>query len=326
MRFRSFKLSEQEHTVTRLCPACDGAGLLFAGALGRRGLARCRRCGSAYAIDWTSQLAGDEQYHPGNDSYYEEMEADPGRRQASALTVSRIHELLDALERQAPERSLLDVGCGRGDLVEVATVRGWNALGVDLAPGAIRIAKSRGARCEQLDFFGDEVGSTRYGVVIMSEFLEHVPNAPRFLRRAHDLLVPGGILYLTTPNFDSFGRRLLQANWSPINPGHIVLYTESSLRWIVAQTGFVVHQLYSKNITVEPLARLVRAVRRYSSRSDAPVVTPDRATVGKIDVTTAVRNAVYGSRVLRAAKEAMDPLVALAGIGETLCATLRKPG
>ena len=58
------------------------------------------------------------------------------------------------------------------------------------------------------DFFSPELDEERYGLIVMSEFLEHVPHPSRFLVRAHELLVPNGVVYLTTPNFGSFERHL----------------------------------------------------------------------------------------------------------------------
>lgn len=54
-------------------------------------------------------------------------------------------ELLDYLDSHGPGRAI-DLGCGTGTNVITLAKRGWQVLGVDFVPRAIRIAKSKAAR------------------------------------------------------------------------------------------------------------------------------------------------------------------------------------
>jgi len=52
------------------------------------------------------------------------------------------------LEYFAEQGPLLDVGCGRGEFLEAARDRGFDALGIDLDQAAVEAARSAGLRAE----------------------------------------------------------------------------------------------------------------------------------------------------------------------------------
>jgi 2-polyprenyl-3-methyl-5-hydroxy-6-metoxy-1,4-benzoquinol methylase len=87
-----------------------------------------------------------------------------------------------------------------------------------------------------------------YDVVVFAEVLEHLHTAPELvLGYLRELLVPGGILILQTPNAASLRKRVkLALGINPFerlridvsNPGHFREYTASELNEILSQSGF----------------------------------------------------------------------------------------
>lgn len=49
-----------------------------------------------------------------------------------------------------------------------------------------------------------------YGVILMSQILEHASDPVAWMKKTHNLLELGGILAIAVPHFDSFTRRLMQ--------------------------------------------------------------------------------------------------------------------
>ena len=48
--------------------------------------------------------------------------------------------------------SILDIGCGNGDILYALKMRGYNNLqGIDLDPYAVECCKGKGIACEQID-------------------------------------------------------------------------------------------------------------------------------------------------------------------------------
>src|SRR4029077_3834385 len=145
-------------------------------------------------------------------------------------------------------RTLLDVGCGLGELVRVAVDSGWDARGIELSAEAVAVCRRFDLPCDTTNFF-DPALDGRYGLITMVELIEHVANPRTFFERAAELLEPGGVLYLTTPNFNALGRRLLGPDWPLIGPEHVNYFPPATLQGLVATTPFAVVGLRTKNIS-----------------------------------------------------------------------------
>jgi SAM-dependent methyltransferase len=98
-----------------------------------------------------------------------------------------------------PGRKLVDVGCGRGDVL--AALAPSDGLGIDLSPAMIREAKqsypSWDFRVQAVeDFEGDE----SYDVALLINTLEYMYDVGRVLDRIHAALRDGGRLLISTAN------------------------------------------------------------------------------------------------------------------------------
>ena len=290
------------------CVDCGAPGIGIAWSSKEFPLAECAACGLTYYADWPKELADGASFHEGNVSYYERMEANPGDVVLQDLNLRRGAEVLAKLERLAPSKTLLDVGCGRGEGVFVADCCGWHAQGIDLAPGAIRIARAHGLNCSDLDFFSPELDEERFGLIVMSEFLEHVPKPNRFLSRAHELLIPRGVVYLTTPNFGSLGRRVHGDSWNALSSGHVAFFNRQTISSLAQKAGFQVARIETGVISVSAIKSVL--TRKRASKAEQ---------VGDIQT---LRTFAYGSWWGRCAKRTIEPAVAVSGLGETLKVTL----
>jgi SAM-dependent methyltransferase len=109
----------------------------------------------------------------------------------------------DAGERWGAPR-LLDVGCGRGWLVQLLSLYG-KAEGVEPAPAAVALGRQLypglALRAGTLDDVLAATGFAPYDVVTCSEVLEHVPEGaqPAFAATLARAVRAGGHLLLTTP-------------------------------------------------------------------------------------------------------------------------------
>jgi 2-polyprenyl-3-methyl-5-hydroxy-6-metoxy-1,4-benzoquinol methylase len=129
---------------------------------------------------------------------------------AGYLELMRCFETLlkPLIDERLPDS--LDVGCGHGQFVFTACSNGWNARGIDLSESAIQVGKSFGVPIEARDVFDRSILPDSFDLVTMFEFIEHLSNPGRFLKRAETIVRPGGIVYITTPNFDSLERRIIK--------------------------------------------------------------------------------------------------------------------
>ena len=78
-----------------------------------------------------------------------------------------------------------------------------------------------------------------FDVVTSFEVIEHVMDPGDELRRMHQVLRPGGLLYLTTPNYRCVGHWMAGADWSVVNyPEHLSLFTPRTMKRLLRQRNF----------------------------------------------------------------------------------------
>jgi O-antigen chain-terminating methyltransferase len=99
---------------------------------------------------------------------------------------------------------VLDLGCGRGELLALLAGEGIAAHGVDGSAAMVEQCRERGLRAEQRDLFDALAAAPpgELGAVVSFHVVEHLPpeSIDRLVRLAWRALGPGGLLIVETPN------------------------------------------------------------------------------------------------------------------------------
>ena len=108
------------------------------------------------------------------------------------------------------ETSILDIGCGRGELCYALAQTGANVTGIDYSPSAIAIANKtfhNAIKKDKLKFICDDFlqfnFDMKYDRIIATDFIEHIEKTrcDLVLQKVAGLLQPGGLFILhTSPN------------------------------------------------------------------------------------------------------------------------------
>ena len=150
---------------------------------------------------------------------------------------------------------ILELGCGRGELLKGAANRSWTAFGVEMTEDFIRVARSQGVEIEYSSIENCKSLDQTYDVVLLAAILEHLYDPMETLRRIKNALRPGGLLFIDVPNEASLTMRIgnlyMRArgkNWvvnlSPtFAPFHVVGFSPTSLRNTLDSIGFEIHTL-----------------------------------------------------------------------------------
>jgi SAM-dependent methyltransferase len=134
---------------------------------------------------------------------------------------------------------VLDVGCGRGEFLDLLASSGISARGIDLNPEMVEVCRERGHDVAHADAVGHlaALPDASLGGIFAAQVVEHL--APgyllRFLELAFHKLGPGGVLVLETLNpacwvafFESYIRDITHV-W-PLHP--------DTLKYLVTASGF----------------------------------------------------------------------------------------
>jgi 2-polyprenyl-3-methyl-5-hydroxy-6-metoxy-1,4-benzoquinol methylase len=99
---------------------------------------------------------------------------------------------------------VLDLGCGRGEMLEVFREAGIAARGIDSNDDSIALCQANGLDAEKTDLFTylSDLPEASLGGVICCQVAEHLPQArlPEMIGLVHTKLRAGGLVAVETPN------------------------------------------------------------------------------------------------------------------------------
>jgi 2-polyprenyl-3-methyl-5-hydroxy-6-metoxy-1,4-benzoquinol methylase len=178
-----------------------------------------------------------------DDFYYAFEEKFRGSRD---LVKSRLGIYLQYIERTRGLNAaggFLDIGCGRGEWLELLKENNIPCRGIDLNQRMIEETQSRGLQTERADVLAflrqlpDETLSGISGFHI----IEHLPFAVLMtvLAEARRTLAPGGVLILETPNPENF---IVGSCNFYVDPTHRHPILPIALGFMLSQAGFKEHQ------------------------------------------------------------------------------------
>jgi 2-polyprenyl-3-methyl-5-hydroxy-6-metoxy-1,4-benzoquinol methylase len=139
-----------------------------------------------------------------------------------------------------PERPILDVGCGRGEWLEVLSEAGLEARGVDLNRAFVQECRDRKLHVEEQDAltYLKRLPDGCLGAVTAIHLLEHLPHEMLIgiLDEARRVLQPGGLVIFETPNPTNLtvGARDFYLDPTHRNPLH-----PETMRFLAERRGLV---------------------------------------------------------------------------------------
>ena len=223
----------------------------------------------------------------------------------SPLTIKRYHEILDSFEPYRKTNKLIDVGCGIGYFLEEAKKKGWEVYGTEFTDEAIRICSKKGIKMNKGILDPENYDGQEFDIITSFEVIEHINNPQTELANFYKILRKGGLVYCTTPNFNSLLRYRLKEKYNVLGyPEHLSYYTPKSLKFIFNRSGFKTKKIKATGISF---------TRLKTSKS-----TSNQELISKTSDDENIRNRFENNVILKILKKSINCFLTVFGVGDAL--------
>lgn len=139
-----------------------------------------------------------------------------------------------------PRGKLFEVGFGDCSFLKYAMLFGWAVCGIDIN------CKEERSYLKRKDF-STYTPKEKYNMVVMWDVIEHTLDPRGFIRKAHKMLLPNGVLVIATPDISGLLNKLADFLFKlgikhPIKrlyvPEHVGYFSEWTLTKLMREEGF----------------------------------------------------------------------------------------
>lgn len=285
----------------KTCLICDHSSLIDMRGYTKYHLVECSSCKFVFSRKIPSSAELEKHYEGyGRNDYL------------SPITVKRYNELLDYFEKYRKKNKILDVGCGIGYFLEEAQKRGWEVYGTEYTQQAIEICESKNISMCKGELKINNYSMGEFDIITSFEVIEHINNPIPELKKFYKLLRSGGLVYVTTPNFNSLLRYRLKEDYNVIcYPEHLSYYTPKTLRSVMKKVGFNPQKVQATGISLTRLKTSKKKVKE--------------EFISKDSSDEKIRNTIENKKYLLIFKGIINKLLTLTGKGDALKGFFIKP-
>jgi 2-polyprenyl-3-methyl-5-hydroxy-6-metoxy-1,4-benzoquinol methylase len=229
-----------EEQVT--CALCDGAETRLRYRKFDSNLVQCRQCGLVYVNPRHPKEVVWQRYNP--DYFTQEYLPAQGVIDGKvdlAHVDGRYGGMMRLLARELPAKGrLFELGAGAGLFLAGAQRAGWQVSGVELSSAGVAFARERlGVDVTEHSAETMPLDVEPYDAVVLFDVIEHLYDPVSVLRTLKSICRPGGLIAVSTPNFDALSRQVLGAAWSILSPlEHLYYFQEPTLQRALETAGF----------------------------------------------------------------------------------------
>lgn len=232
------------------CPVCGSLRVVCLGKwAGDYDRLRCTECSLVFADPLeASPNIYDHQYAV-NGAYARYLEVAEKVKSGKKAFGWAYGILLRRLTTLRFKGTLFEVGCGAGYFLYYMKKRGWEALGCDVDPSAVKAAMEMlNVEVIHSDFHASIIEDHSLDVLTAFEVIEHLEDPIAFLHLASVKLRKGAYLFLSTPNAGTKWPQHWSKERTVLPPFHLTVFSERSMRRAAESTGFEVVEFKQKPV------------------------------------------------------------------------------
>jgi 2-polyprenyl-3-methyl-5-hydroxy-6-metoxy-1,4-benzoquinol methylase len=219
-------------------------------------------CGLQYLEDYAedrSSVYGDEYAMWARSAEADERVIGAAKREAFRQQLAELERVVDA-----KGMSFLDVGTGKGYLLDVASEIGFDCHAVEISRYAAEAAEKKFPS----KVFTGTLEQARhpdasFDIVSVTDVIEHVADPHGLVAEIGRVVKPGGHLFAITPDVSSWSRRLLGGRWFQYKYEHVTYWDARSLTALLDRHGFTV-KVMKPNVKRYTMAYYERYFAKYA--------------------------------------------------------------
>lgn len=233
------------------CPLCEGRSLKIRSNV-ESNFFLCNICNHNFSTP-TNSLGDDfyeNTYFANNQDGvgYQSYESDGCVLQKDFYR--RIRLLTSYANKSADTLELLEIGSATGLFLEAARKCGIKTIqGIELSKYGVHESRRKGFTVSQVNIdkmAGEDLARHKnsHDSIVAFDVLEHVNDPKAMIEKMYSFLQPGGVIFLSTPNYDSVSRKLMGTRWIHYKKEHLHYFSVKNLRKILEEAGF--HEIIIK--------------------------------------------------------------------------------
>lgn len=235
----------------KICPVCELAGFskylevedyfltkeLFI-------ISRCNNCGFLF----TNPRPIDEnlaKYYQ-SDEYLSHSKKNKGvfswvYYKVRNYSVRKKYELI---KRYKSRGSIIDIGCGTGEVLKYFSEKGWSAKGVEPSDNARSYASNKLGLSVETEDFIKNIPEKSFDVITMWHVLEHVPQLNDRMQQLKTILKDDGVLFIALPNYNSWDAKHYSSFWAAWDlPRHLYHFSKETFSQLAKKHNFNIQEI-----------------------------------------------------------------------------------
>jgi len=229
------------------CNLCSQAGAIWYCRKDSIDVLRCPNCGLIY----TAKMRGQEELL----RHYSSQYFQPYLKTEAIHLKQRFGKRIREIRQYVFPGTLLDVGCGAGFFLKLASDTGYTVKGLELSPYAAQYAREKlGIHVFQGELGDADFSNESFDIITLWHIIEHVRNPRALLYQANKLLKKNGLLAIEVPNIGSPLARIAGKHWELMAPlEHFYYFNRSTITRYLTECGFAVLRMQSSYWTTPPM-------------------------------------------------------------------------
>ncbi len=169
-------------------------------------------------------------------------------KKSDQIIDNKIKKLINSYK--GSKGSLLEIGCGSGEILKKFKDMGWKAKGLEISLDAINYCRNQNLDVIYGNFLDIEF-QENFDLILMSHVLEHVLDFEKYLKKVHKLLNKNGRVVLFIPYefrglwyiiYKYLKRKVLMEMYN-VKTGHIYFFSPKIIALIFSKVGFTIEKL-----------------------------------------------------------------------------------